>query len=220
MCRPRTTRLFPLFLLSALAFGLAASAAPAAPDLFDEIFARGRPLQEKLQTVRARFTETTVSSLLTKPTVSRGTLIAAKPPRVRLDYTSPERKTLVLNGNRLSIWWPDRREGEALDITETMKKVNQYFAGADPKQLRRMFTVSAVEDEEVPGSYRIDMVPRRKQIGQGLEQLQLWLDRRTLMLVQMKMSFPGGDSDTMRLEDAEIDVPLGPKAFDVEAPVK
>lgn len=201
-----------------MAFLLAGVASPAAPDLFDEIFARGRPLQEKLQNIRGRFTETTVSSLLARPTVSKGTILAAKPPRLLLRYTSPEPKIIAMTGNRLVIVWPDRAESETIDITETMKRVNQYFTNADPGQLRRMFTVRAFPDNEVANTYQLDMVPKRKQIRQGLERLQLWLQRDTLLVVQMKMSFPGGDSDTIRIEDAEINVPLDPRAFEVDIP--
>lgn len=208
-------RLFCLVLVALLVSG---GTSPAGPDLFDEIFARGRPVQEKLQNVRARFTETTVSSLLAKPTVSKGTLLAAKPPRLVMRYTSPESKIIAMSGNRLVVIWPDRGESETLDVTETMKRVNQYFTNADPGDLRRLFAVRAFPDPEVANSYQLDMVPKRKQIRQGLERLQLWLHRETLLLVQMKMSFPGGDSDTIRLDEAEINVPLDPKAFDVEIP--
>jgi len=159
-----------------------------------------------------------VSSLLAKPTVSRGTLLAARPPRLLLRYTSPESKVVAMSGTRLVVAWPERGESETVDITETMKRVNQYFTNADPKQLRRLFTVKAFVDPEAEKAYQIEMVPKRKQIGQGLERLQLWLHRDTLMLVQMKMSFPGGDSNTFRIDEAEMNVPLDPKAFDVEVP--
>jgi hypothetical protein len=121
-------------------------------------------------------------------------------------------------GNRLAIIWPDRGESEVLDITQTMKRVDKYFTDADPKQLRRMFDVRAFADPDLAGTYQLDMVPKRKQIRQGLERLQLWIHRDSLTLVQMTMSFPGGDSDTIRLEDQELNAPLAPGTFDVEIP--
>ena len=50
------------------------------------------------------------------------------------------------------------------------------------------------------------MRPKRKQIREGLERLELWIDRDTLMLAQMRMSFPGGDTKTIRLEDLAVNV--------------
>lgn len=188
--------------------------------LFDEIQARSRAVEAKMQTVRARFTETTVSSLLARPLVSKGTLLAAKPPRLRLSYTSPERKTVLMDGARLVVVWPDRGDVERIDLTEIMKRVNQYFTNADARQLRKAFTVTARLDRDPPNTYQIDMAPTRKQVREGLRRLQIWIDRDTLLLRQMTMSFPGGDSDTIRVEDLELNVPLPPDAFTVEMPKK
>lgn len=215
---PCSTRRLRLVLLVTAAFLVHGAAAPAAPDLFDEIFARARPLQARLQNLRAKFTETTVSSLLAKPGVAKGTLLAATPPRLLLRYGSPEPKVVALAGNKLVVSWPARGEREELDVTDTMKRVNQYFANADASGLRRIFTITASADPEVDKTYRVDMVPKRKQMREGLERLQLWLRQDSLMLVQMRMTFPGGDSNTFRIEDAEMNVPLDVKAFDVDVP--
>jgi hypothetical protein len=40
-----------------------------------------------MTSIRATFTETTVSTLLVKPIVARGTIIAAPPARVRMAFT-------------------------------------------------------------------------------------------------------------------------------------
>ena len=47
------------------------------------------------------------------------------------------------------------------------------------------------------------MRPKRKQIKEGLERLELWIDRESLLLVQMRMTFPGGDRKTIRLDDVD-----------------
>ena len=121
-----------------------------------------------------------------------------------------------MDGNRLVIIRAGQAESERIDITEIMKRVNQYFVNATPDQLRKSFTVRAFIDPEVPGSYQVDLVPKRKQIRQGLERLQIWVTREPLLLSQIKITFAGGDTDTVRIEDAELNVPLPPHAFDVD----
>src|SRR5581483_9129444 len=58
-----------------------AAVVDAAPkgDLFDEIYQRSLPMASTLKSIRARFTETTTSSLLAKPLVAEGTLVAVRP---------------------------------------------------------------------------------------------------------------------------------------------
>jgi len=194
--------------------------ASAQGDLFADLHARGREAEAKMQTIRARFTQTTVSALLAKPMVAKGTLIAAKPPRLVMTYTSPERKTVVMNGNALTVVWHDRGDVERIDITEVMKRVNHYFTNASVKDVRRIFDVRAFPDADVANTYQIEMIPKRKPVKQGLERLQIWVSQDTLLMKQMKMSFPGGDSNTIRIDESEINVPVDPKAFEVPAPQK
>jgi outer membrane lipoprotein-sorting protein len=198
--------------------GPSGAASPAKPDLFDEIHATVRLAEAKRQTIRARFTETTTSSLLVKPIVARGVLIGAKPARLLMQYASPDRKTILMDGNRLLVVWPGRGESERVDIAEIMKRVNRYFANATPDQLRKSFTVRAFVDPDMPDSWQLDLLPTRKQIREGLERLQIWITRDPLLLEQIKITFPGGDDTTFRLEDAELNVPLTAHAFDVAIP--
>ena len=191
---------------------------PAAPDLFDEIHARVRSAEEKRQTIRARFTETTVSSLLVKPMVSEGVLVGAKPSRLLMTYLSPERKTIVMDGNRLLIIRPDSGEVDRVDTTEILKRVDRYFVNANPDQLRKSFTVRAFVDPEVPAWYQIDLVPTRKQIRQGLDRLQIWIGRESLFLAQLRITFAGGDTTTVAIKDAELNVRLPADAFEVNVP--
>ena len=75
---------------------------PHAPeDLFTQIFNRSVVQQRTMRSVRARFTETTSSSLLVNPIVAHGTLVAAAPARVRMVYTDPEAKTITIDGKSL-----------------------------------------------------------------------------------------------------------------------
>lgn len=93
----------------ACAIVLAAMAAvPQGADLFDELYEKGRPIEASLKTLTARFTETSTSSLLDRPIVARGTVMAIRPSKVRLDYTEPDRRTVLIDGDTLTIVWPAR----------------------------------------------------------------------------------------------------------------
>jgi outer membrane lipoprotein-sorting protein len=190
------------------------SARAAEKDLFDEIHERARVAEAGRKTIKARFTQTTVSSLLVKPAVSKGTIVGAKPAQLVMTYTSPEPKTIVMDGTRVVI-----RRGSAppeqTDVSEIVKKVNHYFVNASPGDLRKSFTVQAALNRSVtPPRYELTLVPKRKQIKQGLERLELWIAYDPIVLTQIKMTFPGGDSDTITVEDVQFNVPVPPNAFD------
>jgi outer membrane lipoprotein-sorting protein len=190
-------------------------ARPAAPsgDLFDQLFQRGLIRQKSMKSIRATFTETTVSTLLVKPIVARGTIVAAPPARVRMTYTEPDPKLVVMDAGKLTVVWPRRSEREQIDIRETQKRIDQYFTKASVEDLRKLFDIKAVPDPVMRSADRIEMTPKRKQIKQGLEKLELWIDREKEVLVQMRMAFPGGDQKTIALDDIMLNVPLGDDTF-------
>ena len=192
-----------------------AGQATAPKDLFDQIFTRTLARRQSIQSIRARFTDTTTSSLLQKPIVSHGTVIAAPPARVLMTYTDPERRTIAIDGKSLVVAWPDRREREQIDISQTQKRIDHYFTQATIADLRSMFDIRALADPAAGNTDRVDMRPKRKQIKEGIERLELWVDRDRLLLVQLKMTFPGGDSKTIRLDDVTINVPVTDETFQI-----
>jgi len=199
-----------------LTLGAAAMAAGTAPDdLFTQIYNRCIVQQRTMTSVRARFTETTTSSLLVKPLVAHGTIVAASPARVLMTYTDPEPKTLVLDGKSLVIVWPGRGERERVDIEDVQKRIDQYFTHASIEQLRSMFEIVARPDRVIRQTVHIEMRPKRKQIREGLDRLDLWIDGESLLLSQMRLTFPGGDQKTIKLDEVTVNVPVSDNMFQV-----
>ena len=132
-----------------------------------------------------------------------------------MTYTDPEPKTIAMDGKSLLVAWAGRRERERIDITDMQKRIDQYFTHANIDQLRSMFTIAAAPDAAVPRADRIDMLPKRKQIKQGLERLELWIERERVVLVQMRMTFAGGDQKTIALEDIAVNVPVTDETFQI-----
>jgi len=208
-CRSTIRSVCVLFAL----INVVASASQPSADRFDQLFARTAQKRLPIQSIRARFTETTTSTLLEKPLIARGTLVAAPPGRVLMSYTDPERRTILIDGKTLEIAWPARNQRETIDISHIQKRIDQYFAQASIAQLRSMFDITDEPDPAMRTVDRVEMRPKRKQIREGLERLELWIDRESLLLVQMKMSFPGGDQKTVKLDDIVVNEPISAQTF-------
>lgn len=191
----------------------AAPGTPAPRDLFDEIYARGRGIESSLKTVTAHFTETTTSSLLSRPLVARGTLAVERPSKIVLRYSDPEPRTVLIDGNRLTLDWPSRAVHQQTDIAAAQRRIDKYFLAKSPEELRRTFTITATEAADRAGTWRVTMVPTRKQIQQGLSQLDLWIDRSSSLLAAMRMTFPNADTKLMVFENVLVNGPVDPKMF-------
>lgn len=196
-----------VLLLTAL---FAASPTTQEGDLFDELHARGQKQNAGLKSLTASFVETSTSPLLTRPVVARGKVIVERPSRVALRYVDPDARVVLIDGNRMTMSWPSAGIHNVKDIGASQRRIQSYFVDSSPGELRRHFEVSAREADDRPGTYLITMVPKRKQIQEGLTRLELWLDRASLLLTDMRMTFPGGDTKLMTFTDVAPNAAIDP----------
>jgi outer membrane lipoprotein-sorting protein len=194
------------------------AASSSSRDLFDEIYAKGRDIETSLKTVTAAFTETTTSSLLSRPLVAHGTLAVQRPSKIVMHYVDPELRTLLIDRDIMTLVWPSRGLRQQNDIGAAQRRIDKYFVDKSPDELRRNFTIAATDASDRPGTWRIAMIPKRTQIQQGVTQLELWIDRTSLLLSAMRMTFPNGDTKLMVFENVVVNGPLDPSTFSNRAP--
>ena len=194
---------------------LGASPATAERDLFDELHARGQKQNAGLKTLTASFVETSTSPLLTRPVIARGTAIVERPGRVALRYTDPDARVVLIDGDRMTMFWPAASIRSVKDVGASQRRIQKYFVDSSPDELRSHFQVSAREADDPPGTFLITMVPKRKQILEGMTRLELWLDRTSLLLSSMRMTFPGGDTKLMTFTDVKPNAPIDPAWFTI-----
>ena len=203
------------FILFAAAVLVTAQQKPADTDSFDELYRRGSEINTTLKTLTARFTETTTSSLLTRPLVAGGIVAVERPSRVVLHYQQPELRDVLIDGDRLTVSWPGRHIREVTNIAAANRRIQKYFVDSKPALLRESFDIVSEKADDRPRTYRLTMVPRRKQIREGLSRLELWLDQTSLLLAAMRMTFPNGDTKLMVFEDVVLNSPVDPAVFSI-----
>ena len=93
-------------------------------------------------------------------------------------------------------------------------RIQKYFVDGDPDELRKSFDITRDRRREARGAIpRRPLVPKRKQIREGLTLLDLWIDHSSLLLTAMRMTFPGGETKLMTLEDVVPIAPIAPGTF-------
>lgn len=202
-----------------LVLGALAASPPAlgagqkARDLFDEIYERGRPTETTLKTLTASFVETSTSTLLARPLVARGTVAVERPSRIVLDYTDPDVRRVLIDGSVLLVTWPSRSIRQQQDIGAAQGRVQKYFVGKSPEELRRHFRISAREASERKGTWHVDLVPTRKQLQEGVSRIELWIAQDTVLPMSMRLTFPNGDTKLMDFSDVRVNPVLAADTF-------
>jgi outer membrane lipoprotein-sorting protein len=187
-----------------------------ADDSFDALYRRSSQINANLKTLTGRFTESTTSSLLTRPLIAHGTVAVERPSRVILNYEEPEARVVLIDGDRLTVSWPGRHIKQVTNIASAQRRVQKYFVDSSPAELRSNFEIESGMADDRPGTYRLTMVPKRKQIREGLTRLELWLDQSSLLLSAMRMTFPNGDTKLMVLSGVVANAPLDAAVFKID----
>jgi len=182
-------------------------------DLFDEIYARGRPLEASIKTLTGRFIEESTSALLSKPVVARGTMAVIRPSQIALHYQDPERRTVLIDATTLRVIWPSRSLDQQMPIGATQKRIQRYFVDQSPKQLRSQFAIVATEASDRKGAWLVTMVPKRQQIREGLSKLELWIEQDTVMLSALRMTFANGDTKRMQFDEVRLNPAIDAALF-------
>ena len=185
-------------------------------DTFDDLYQRGQHANAAMKTLTARFTETTTSSLLTRPLVSHGRLAVERPSRVVLRYTDPESRVVLIDGNRMTLSWPSRKLHQETDIGSAQGRVQKYFVNGTAADLRKQFDLDAHDASDRPNTHYVTMVPRRKQIREGLARLDVWVNKSSLLMDAMKMTFANGDTKMMTFEDVVKNAAIEPGTFSAD----
>ena len=204
-----------VFMVFAVAAVLTARQKPAADASFDALYRRGSEINATFKTLTASFTETTTSSMLTRPLVASGVVAVERPSKVVLHYHQPEARDVLIEGDRLTVSWPGRHIRDVTNIAAANRRIQKYFVDSTPAELRESFDIVSEKADDRPRTYRLTMVPRRKQIREGLTRLELWLDQTSLLLAAMRMTFPNGDTKLMVLEDVVANAPIDPGVFTI-----
>jgi outer membrane lipoprotein-sorting protein len=161
----------------------------------------------------ASFVETSTSSLLADPIVSRGTLAVERPSRTVLNYTDPSVRRVLIDGDLLLVTWPSRGLTQQQNIGSAQARVQKYFVGKSPEELRKHFRIRAQEAPDRAGTWHVDMVPTRSQLKEGVTRIELWIAHDTVLPVSMRLTFPNGDTKRMDFADVRVNPTLPPATF-------
>ena len=78
--------------------------------------------------------------------------------------------------------------------------------------------IAAQDARERPGTWFVEMVPKRKQIAAGLSRLELWIRTETVLLDAMRMGFPSGETKLLEFSDLRVNPAIPDSVFAPPAP--
>jgi outer membrane lipoprotein carrier protein len=192
--------------------------APAAADLGDE---RVTAIVEKIEAryavggFTASFVQASTLKAMEITDTATGRLWAKHPAKMRWEYDSPERQTIVTDGKELWIYRPDDNQvmiGGAPILFEGGKGAGFL---ADMQSLRERFDISLGESE-IEGYHLLRLVPRKKT--PDLVLVRLYVLDTTYDVVEVVTTNVYGDETRIRMDDIRFQQSIDDTLFEFDIP--
>jgi outer membrane lipoprotein carrier protein len=178
--------------------------------------ARVQARYDETETLSGRFVQEVALGASGRVLRSEGTMRFRKPGRMRWEYDTPERQTLIADGEVLWIYQPE--ENQVLRA-----KLSRVFESQMPVSF--LFGMARLERDFVPellapaadGSRRLKLVPKNA-VGNSVSALVLEVDPESWDLRAAVVRDPLGNETRVQLVDVQRNVPLADRLFVFERP--
>ena len=183
----------------------------ADPSAFKKEFAA---VSQKTNTVKSDFVQEKNLSMLSEKIVSKGKFWFKKENAVRMEYTSPFKYLMIINGSKIYIKDSQKENRMSANSNKLFQSINKIlmdcvkgtvFDNAD-------FSVKLFESND---SYLAEMKPVNKDIKNLFQKINVYLDKKNYLVKKIEMYEPSGDNTIITYSNQELNTNLPDALFAV-----
>jgi len=176
-------------------------------------------LQRKYDSIKdfsASFTQTYEGGVLRRKASSeRGTVYVKKPGKMRWDYTSPEKKLFVSDGQTMFLYFPTDRQVMKNPVPQQDQATSAVLFLMGKGDIVRDFNVRWGEGTG-DTTYRLRLDPKTRQAE--YDWLEVVADRRTLQIAGLTAADAQGGRSSFAFSNFKENVGLADKMFQFTIP--
>ena len=203
--------------LAICAVTTAASAATPKPEATPKVAEIVRRLQARYDSTKdftADFTQTVEAATLGQPLESTGKVYFKRPGRMRWEFATPEKQTIVADGQTLWVHQPEHRQVLKAPFRAAFQSATPVSFLFGVGELASDFDASLLPSDK-PGVVRLKLVPKQeREIGV----LVLDVSPQTYDILGAEVTDPLGNVTRLRFRDMKRDVGLDDAKFTFRAP--
>jgi outer membrane lipoprotein-sorting protein len=153
-----------------------------------------------------------------------GEIFVRKDAKVRIDFQTPDPRTIIRNGDNIYIYTPKINRVEEYNIGKNRAMVDQYLAlgfGMRTETLKKNYAVTLSGEEELDGKKTVvlEMIPRSDEQKKQVSKVVVWIDESSWLPIQEKFIEAGsGDYVMSRYTKVMKNLKLGDGKFKPDWP--
>jgi outer membrane lipoprotein carrier protein len=184
----------------------------------DTVLARVQDRYERTSRLRARFRQETRVPGFDQVQTGEGQVWILKPGMMRWDYTTPERQTIIANGETLWIYLPEDRQVIRDHINHSLGTRTPALFLAGQARLTDLFLVAAtpIQGPGEGGLLQLELTPK----GEALPYTRVYLgiDPSSYLVKLVRVVDAAGHMTAMWFSDIDTEAAVAPSLFQFHVP--
>jgi outer membrane lipoprotein-sorting protein len=218
-------RLIRIVLLLILPLAIFSSSARAQkkPDL-EYVLSMMDRSAEDFKSLTAALDHIKYTAVVQDTSTESGEIWVRKDAKMRIDFQTPDPRTIIRNGDNLYIYTPKINRVEEYNIGKNRAMADQYLAlgfGTRVENLRKNYSLSLTGEEELDGHKTavLELVPNSDEVKRQISKIQMWVDESSWLPIQQKFFETGsGDYFVSRYTKVMKNLKLGDGKFKPDWP--
>jgi outer membrane lipoprotein-sorting protein len=179
---------------------------------------------EDFRSLTAALDHVKYTAVVKDTSTESGEIYVRKDSKLRIDFISPDPRTIIRNGDNLYIYTPKINRVEEYNIGKNRALADQYLAlgfGTRAESLKKSYTVSLAGEEELDGHKMalVELVPRSDEVRKQVTKIVMWVDEASWLPVQQKFLEAGsGDYFLSRYRNVMKNLKIGDGKFKADWP--
>jgi outer membrane lipoprotein-sorting protein len=193
-------RITLLSILSLLLFSASVSAQNGAKPNLEYVLSMMDRSAADFKSLTAAIEHIKYTAVVKDTSSESGEIFVRKDSKMRIDFQSPDPRTIIRNGDNLYIYTPKINRVEEYNIGKNRVTADQYLAlgfGTRMEALRKNYSVTLAGEEELDGRKTaiIELVPRNDEVQRQISKIDMWVDESSWLPIQQKFFEASGQGD-------------------------
>jgi outer membrane lipoprotein-sorting protein len=189
-----------LILLGGLgATGMGVSGAQNSAPTTDSVLAMMDKSAQDFRTLTADIEHIKYTDVVKDTSTESGRLYVRRDEKMRIEFTKPDPRTILRNGDNLYVFTPKINRVEEYDLGKNREMVDQYVLlgfGTKSENVRKSYLVTMLGETEFDHkkTVMLELTPKSDQVRKQIAKIQMWIDESSWLPIQQKF-FETGSED-------------------------
>lgn len=168
-----------------------------------------------MKNMQCDFAQTRSMKLLSTEMQSKGVMSFMRPDKLRWQYVAPYDYTFILNGDKIQL--KSTKSTKDIDVqgNKMFRQITSIILNCITGSGLRSVADFRVELYEAGGSYMARLYPKKKELKQIYEVIEIQFNAALTMVSTVNMKERTGDATLIRLMNAKINSSLDGRLFDI-----